>query len=93
MDEFKICEFSDGCEFFDNVEKFLEFEKRQGHAWRDQLDTFTAALEQRVSIDKEDPSITPIYEELNIIVKRIADGLQTEIPDGYNDLEVVPTGS
>ena len=92
LTEWNICEYK-GKSVYYNVELFLKFVNSQHPKWRERLNEFTAALDKQVTIDSSNPNIQNVYEEIDIVVKRLANGLIANIPELYNDLEVIPTGS
>ena len=89
---FKLCVIS-GRDCYYNVDTFLKFIKSRNQKWQDRLDGFTATIDKRVSIDKEDPKIKPIYDEMHDIIMQIASGLKKNQPEIYSDMEVILTGS
>ena len=80
-------------ECYYNVDKFLRFINSRGQKWHHRLNSFTTALEKKVSINKSDPKIEPIYDGINCIVKGIAISLKENLSHFYGELEVIPTGS
>ena len=75
--------YNDGCYY--NVDKLLQFINSREKQWHHRLIAFTAALEKKVSIDKGDPKVKPIYDGMNWIVDKIADQLKIQCPHIYSE--------
>ena len=93
MAEIKIWEAEHGTSCYYNVGRFLDLINSRDKSLHDRINSFAAALDKKVTIDRYDSKFKPIYDGLDEIVAKIAHGLKTKIPHIYSGLEVISTGS